>query len=1210
MTADRFTLIEELGRGAMGVVWRAADHAQGSRIVALKTIRADSVITAEQRLRFKEEFRAMARLRHPNAIEVFDYGQLDAHTQFISMELVAGRELAALVATGPLPIDEVIRILVALAQVLGFIHSRRLVHRDIKAANVFVREDGTVKLMDFGLMAQLGQPATGGISGTPGYMAPELVRGGAIDGRTDLYALGCLAYELLTGALPFTGRVLDVVRAHVGTPVPPLARRRPDAPEQLVALVHRLLEKDPAARPIDAAALLDDLTDLAGPAAARPTLEQRKSYLVAGSLIGRDEELRALSRALADAQAGHGRAVYLDAPAGVGKSRLVQELTVAAKLADLPVLTSPCHEAGMAPYEGVVAALRTLEAVSTAEERAAHAAVLERLARPGAPLDAEARRRANAEVTAWLSAVAARTPLLWVVEDAHWADAGTIDVLNHLAAMLAGIPVAILVTLRGDETPAGSPARAPIAEGQAALLPLAPFDGGQVRALIEAMLGPIVLTPEYGRYFVEATGGNAFFVTEALRTMMEDQVLAYRDGVWHFPTDTGNLALLTTVQATIARRLARLDVAARHVAETAAVIGRAPSRELLLEVGGISEDELFTALDELLERQFLIKDGVSFRFPHDRVRETLHAELAPRRRAELHGRCGAALARREGTPLAVLARHYGQGPDLEQAYAYARRAGDAARDAGATEVALDHWLAAERALLAGKRGAQDDRLLALWWEIGKAAYYARPEVAIAAFERLVVKLEAACHAGITRRILIQEMKLVRRLPVRWQAAFWCLVQQRAGEAHRAVGRRSFSPLAWADAFSRAHLANGFLAVAYAKAGRPRKGLEVLERVVRSVSFAGTETVMEAAELVVQAPILEWMGRLDEAVAVARRVEAMAGPPGAGDHPLARVARIGAFGCQLAVALQGDRPDEAILAQHVKACEEAGDRHGVVDAWAAFALWHAATGRLDEAQAWLDRMAQHCRRIGEPIHPDILCLRPFVAFQAGEFEAALGLVRQGRLAPQLAAGEFTSRARLALLEGEARLALGEVDAAAAIFAEAIAVGHDRELLLDVVVGQLGRARVATVRGDRAAARADLEAALATVAAGPLRNPGYEAITARLLGELATDEARWADAEAALDRALAIATRQDNPLEQGQIHRARGRLQAARGDRPAAEAAYREAGERYYALRNRHHLHLVTRDLEALRGGPAIAEATAVVAPAPELVMERWANLLRI
>ncbi|MBK7661715.1 MAG: serine/threonine protein kinase [Betaproteobacteria bacterium] len=205
----RFVVIEEIGHGAMGVVYRARDP-MIDRVVAIKTITLAG--TEEERAhfeaRFQQEARAAGGLSHPAIVTIFDYGR-EGDTAFMAMEVLEGRELRDLIREGGIPPAEAVEIAARVAEALAFAHERGVVHRDVKPGNIMVLADGRVKIMDFGI-ARLDAPgvktATGLLLGSPRYMAPEQAAGESFDGRADVFSLGVVLYEMLTGAAPFSGR--------------------------------------------------------------------------------------------------------------------------------------------------------------------------------------------------------------------------------------------------------------------------------------------------------------------------------------------------------------------------------------------------------------------------------------------------------------------------------------------------------------------------------------------------------------------------------------------------------------------------------------------------------------------------------------------------------------------------------------------------------------------------------------------------------------------------------------------------------------------------------------------------------------------------------------------------------------------------------------------------------------------------------------------
>ncbi len=274
-----YRLEERLGGGGMGEVWRAS-HRMLARPAAIKVIRTESIAQATgeeaQALlrRFEREAQATASLTSPHTVALYDFGVTDDGTFYYVMELLHGLDLERLVERfGPVSAARCVALLAQACDSLKEAHARGLIHRDIKPANLFACRIGgywdVIKVLDFGLVAR-DRPATGGearltapdqVRGTPACIAPEMALGGAVDGRADLYALGCVAYWLLTGSMVFEGRTsLEVIMQHLhAEPVLPSQRTELAVPRELDALVLACLAKDPEARPAGAAALRREL---------------------------------------------------------------------------------------------------------------------------------------------------------------------------------------------------------------------------------------------------------------------------------------------------------------------------------------------------------------------------------------------------------------------------------------------------------------------------------------------------------------------------------------------------------------------------------------------------------------------------------------------------------------------------------------------------------------------------------------------------------------------------------------------------------------------------------------------------------------------------------------------------------------------------------------------------------------------------------------
>jgi serine/threonine-protein kinase len=255
LLAGRYRLVSRIAGGAAGEVWRGSDVVLG-RPVAVKLLRAEHAQHAEILARFRAEAQHAGSLTHPGIARVYDYGDGDtSYPPFLVMELVDGTSLAGLLAGGPLEPASAMDLVAQAAAGLHAAHLAGLVHRDIKPGNLLLGPGGQVKITDFGVAHAAGSaPLTrpGMLIGTPGYLAPERVAGGAGTPASDLYSLGIVAWECLAGVPPFSGMAIEVAFAHRDCLLPPLPA---GVPGEVAALVAELTAKDPAARPGSAAAV-------------------------------------------------------------------------------------------------------------------------------------------------------------------------------------------------------------------------------------------------------------------------------------------------------------------------------------------------------------------------------------------------------------------------------------------------------------------------------------------------------------------------------------------------------------------------------------------------------------------------------------------------------------------------------------------------------------------------------------------------------------------------------------------------------------------------------------------------------------------------------------------------------------------------------------------------------------------------------------------
>jgi tetratricopeptide (TPR) repeat protein len=701
--SQRYRLDSEIGRGGMGVVYRATDL-ELMREVAVKVLSEAASSDARQRL--IREARAAAALTHPHIISVYDVGEAQGMPFFV-MELVYGPSLAKV---GQIELPRIIEIACQICAALDHAHANSVVHRDLKPDNVLLSPTGQssgVKLADLGLAlpgfgARISR--AGIIVGTASYMAPEQALGHSVDGRTDLYALGVVLYELTTGRLPFTGDdPLTIISQHVHAPVVSPRVLRPDLPRALEAVILRLLEKNPTERFATASetatALRESLavTDTAGDtdSGARVAILDALSR---GRFVGRADELAETRELWRRAREGHGHAVLLSGEPGAGKTRLAREITIQAAVDGAVVLTGGCYEyEATTPYLPFVEAFRTWVREQGDDSRvravvgdaAAQIAKLvpeieTRLGpfpeRPDLPPHEERLLFFDTLVQVFAN-LAREKGLLFYADDLHWADRGTLWLLGHLLRQLRRERVLIVGAYRETELDRTHPLAKALVEWNRERLvtriALRRFDAAETSAQLSALLGEDV-SGDFGDAVHRETEGNPFFVEEVLKALIEKGSVRRESGRWK-RCEIGELIIPQSVKEAIGNRLDRVGQATNEALRAAAVLGKTFTfEELMATAGNTPEDALLDALDEAVGAQLIaVASDDSFTFTHDKIREVLYEELNPIRRRRLHRHAAEGLEGcREISHCRVerLAYHYIQAADYERGFTYAKQA--------------------------------------------------------------------------------------------------------------------------------------------------------------------------------------------------------------------------------------------------------------------------------------------------------------------------------------------------------------------------------------------------------------------------------------------------------------------------------------------------------------------------------------------------------
>jgi tetratricopeptide (TPR) repeat protein len=788
--SGRYEVRRFLGEGGKKKVYLAHD-AQLDRDVAFALIKTEGLDEAA-RIRVTREAQAMGRLgSHPHIVTVYDMGEEPVRTPgaeppgsttsqpYLVLPVLPGGDVEGVIEKAPdhkLSIEQAVKIATETCLGLEFSHSKGIIHRDLKPGNVWLAEDGRAMIGDFGLAVAVDRSRltqAGMMVGTVSYMPPEQAMGGEVTPQSDLYSLGAMLYEMVCGRPPFVGdESVAIIGQHLNTPPVAPSWHRPDCPPGLEALILRLLEKDATKRPASASEVRQALQAVAGSplplgeggrrpgeggapsttGVTSPTVDP----LYRRTFVGRENETRQLHQVYDAAVSGQGGLVMVVGEPGIGKTAICEQLATYVQLRGGKTLVGHCYEEGSLslPYLAFVEAMRSYvlarDPESLRSELGTGAAEVARivsevrdrvqLPQTARPEALEGRNAGNPEDDRWrlLNAVssflrnaASVQPLVIVLEDLHWADRGTLDLLLHIARNLEGTRLLIVGTYRDVEVDRTHPLSATLGDlrriNTFLRLPLRGLTVDEVHRMYEAIRGQSV---QWGQAEAvhRATEGNPLFVQEILRYLVEEGIVVRQDG--QYVTSTPGEGIPDGLRDVVGRRLSHLGDNTNQALSIASVIGRDFRLDVLRHVSGLAEDEVLEALEEATERSIIEQrpatGSIGFRFTHAFFRQVLYEEIFVPRRIRWHQQVGAALeeiyVRRLDDHAAELAEHFAQSteiPDLQKALRYCRQAYQRAMSVFAYGEAVRH---AEQGLRVQEvLDPNDDLALCdLWLALGEA----------------------------------------------------------------------------------------------------------------------------------------------------------------------------------------------------------------------------------------------------------------------------------------------------------------------------------------------------------------------------------------------------------------------------------------------------------------------------------------------------------
>ncbi|GEM_PF-1822392 len=783
---DRFEPLRKIGQGGFAEVWLAQDSGRPEPVACKLLTQADP----GARLRFHREFVILHKLAHPGIIQVYDYLQ-NGRTLY-SMEFVQGTTIRDFLhqyhwrEAGPLEkpyyrdpegLVAALNLLLQITDTLGYLHNQAIVHRDLKPENILYSFTlDHIKLLDFGLVrAQDFDELTtqaGLVQGTPGYISPEQIQGREVDLRADLYSLGVIIYELMTGQLPFQAPALmQLLDMHLKHAPPSPREENPMVPVGLENTILKLLAKEPSRRFSAAAEVGQELRTareqvMRGETGERSTMEistmafqlEAPENLLIAPWIGKEAILNSLRAGLQGLVGGTGGFHLVAGGHGTGKSRLLEEVRAEGVNRRAEVLGGVAKEQGMLPYglfQGVLAQIFRKHPKAVGAEAgilSRNLPLLEDLGAAGMESMTLTNLDPKGEKARFFHAVhlvfkrlAAERPVVLLLDDLQWADASSLELLNHLIYSFTGAeaaaPVLFVGALVVEDVEEASPAAPWLKQKvarEAVRHAMDPMTRQELALYVQALLGhPEPPPARFTGALMELTGGNPFFVLETLRAMIDDDLLKRKTGnlSWDFSmylsTDRATITLQKlpmpkNIQDNLDYRLRGYSEEEVLALQSAALIGRRFPFLIWQQVVDLSEDALLDLAERYLAANILKElPGEMLEFSSEQVRAILAGGLTGLRKRRLHGKIADALLRafdpvpeEQFVPLASNLEACGR---KEEALPYYLKAAERASASYHLQMAADLW--ASVAGLAADLPGREELMARAAGELGDVAVY-------------------------------------------------------------------------------------------------------------------------------------------------------------------------------------------------------------------------------------------------------------------------------------------------------------------------------------------------------------------------------------------------------------------------------------------------------------------------------------------------------
>ena len=657
---SRHKVIESLGMGGMGEVFKVEDSKDGS-IKALKILKPGLISQIEQ---FKEEFKILCQLRYPYLVRVYDFGLDNDKRPYYTMDYLTGGDIKTKIPK--INLDGFYHLALTALTALDYIHSRNIIHGDLKPSNIMFDDLDNLRLVDFGLAVHLETPTDRQSSGTLEFAPPEIIKSGALSNRSDLYSLGLVFYEMITGQPLFQCTTSEMLAYKLNNPIELL-----DFPEDkggilLKNLISRLIENNPDKRFKSAGEVSVAIESLYYPGdrqiydTGQPDFkigrfDTSRDYFERASFSGRETELNRLKQTYNSLVDGHNAIVYISGESGVGKSRLAEQFKYDVQMSGGYFISTGCDPGDnrpLAPVSKLIEQIFTQFDPNHKKFKALGDEVKNLFPdifpqMPGEPDVNRGKQRLLDNLHEYFSQVSSDKHLVLLIEDLQWADSQTVDLINLISRLNKnrGNGFLLLLTSQIIHDRSGW-SFIEYAEN----VNLQPADSQLWDKYLLKLFGDFQPPKDFSEKLFHETGGNFLFVEELLKSLADGRVLVRKTGFWKL--ETARLAgfpIPNSVRESIKRRLARLNLSHLAIIKQASVMETLFKPTDLLMLSGFSKSDI-SLLDELVVLRVFQYQDSDLQFLHNQIKEVANELIPKEKRAGLHSRTAIWYENQEARP--------------------------------------------------------------------------------------------------------------------------------------------------------------------------------------------------------------------------------------------------------------------------------------------------------------------------------------------------------------------------------------------------------------------------------------------------------------------------------------------------------------------------------------------------------------------------------